>query len=187
MQVRRPPSGINTLAVTLSNRSKKNPEHKQTIDDTIAIAVDMIALFRREKSWFSWKYSVLTSWKVMVEVNAARAINRKNIADHISGIVISLNTNGRVSNMSVGPWVGSKPSTLKTAGKIIIPDNTATKKVSIEDDHAVVERFVPSLKYEEQVIKHPKPIDSEKNAWPIALTTVFTVKAFEKSGLKKNS
>ena len=89
--------------------------------------------------------------------------------------------------MRVGPCVGSNPSTLNTAGKIIIPDNAATIKVSIDDDHAVVERFVPFLKYDENVIKQPKPIESEKNAWPMAAIMVFIVKAFEKSGLKKNS
>ena len=66
--------------------------------------------------------------------------------------------------MRVGPCVGSKPSTLNTAGKITIPDNTATKKVSIDDDHAVVDRFVPFLKYDEKVIRQPKPIESEKKA-----------------------
>ena len=66
--------------------------------------------------------------------------------------------------MRVGPCVGSKPSTLNTAGKIIIPESTATIKVSIDDDHAVVERFVPFLKYDENVIRQPKPIESEKNA-----------------------
>ena len=130
---------------------------------------------------------MITSWNVIVEVNAAKAISRKNIADHNCGAAIPRNTNGSVSKISVGPCVGSKPSTLNTAGKITIPDNTATKKVSIDDDHAVVERLVPFLKYDENVIKHPKPIDNEKKAWPMALTTVLTVKAFEKSGLKKNS
>jgi hypothetical protein len=98
-----------------------------------------------------------------------------------------LNTNGNVSNKRVGPCVGSNPRTLNTAGKIIIPDNTATIKVSIDEDHAVVERFVPFLKYDENVIRQPKPIDSEKKALPIAAITVFRVNAFEKSGLKKNS
>ena len=82
----------------------------------------------------------------MVDVNAAKAMRRKNIADHNCDAAISLKINGRVSKMSVGPSVGFKPSTLNTAGKIIIPDNTATRKVSIDDDHAVVERFVPFLK-----------------------------------------
>ena len=101
---------------------------------------------------------------MIVEVNAAKAIKRKNIADHSCGAAISLKTNGSVSNIKVGPCVGSKPSTLNTAGKIIIPDNTATRKVSIDDDHAVVERLVPFLKYDEKVIIQPKPIDNEKNA-----------------------
>ena len=100
----------------------------------------------------------------MVEVRAANAISRKKRADQNSGIDISLNTKGSVSNMRVGPCVGSKPFTLNTAGKIIIPDKIATIKVSIDDDHAVVERFVPFLKYEEKVIRQPKPIESEKNA-----------------------
>ena len=82
----------------------------------------------------------------MVEVSAAKAISRKNIADHNCGIAISLNTNGRVSNIRVGPCVGSSPSTLNTAGKMIIPESTATRNVSIDDDHAVVARFVPFLK-----------------------------------------
>ena len=106
----------------------------------------------------------MTSWNVMVEVNAANAIRRKNIADHSSGIDISLKTNGSVSKIRVGPCVGSNPCTLNTAGKIIIPDNTATIKVSIDEDHAVVERFVPFLKYDEKVIRQPKPIESEKKA-----------------------
>ena len=123
----------------------------------------------------------------MVEVIAARAISKKKRADQSCGAAISLKTNGKVSNIKVGPCVGSKPLTLNTAGKIIRPESTATRKVSIDDDHAVVERFVPFLKYDENVIKQPKPIESEKNAWPMAAIMVFIVKAFEKSGLKKNS
>ena len=100
----------------------------------------------------------------MVEVKAANAISKKNIADQNSGIAIFLNTNGSVSKISVGPCVGSNPSTLKTAGNITIPDNIATRNVSIDDDQAVVDRFVPFLKYDEKVIKQPNPIESEKNA-----------------------
>ena len=146
MQVSRPPSGISTFAVARSKRSKMSPAERQSIDDAIEIAVATVAALRREWLWCFWKYSVSTSWKVIVEVRAANAISRKNIADHNSGIGISWNTNGSVSNISVGPCVGCKPSTLNTAGKIIIPESIATKKVSIDDDHAVVARFVPLLK-----------------------------------------
>ena len=144
--VRSPPSGIRTLAETLSKISKRVPDQRHKIDATIAIKVDNLALCLREMLCCSWKYSVITSWNVIVEVSAAIAISRKKIADHNSGIDISLKTNGKVSNISVGPCVGFKPSTLNTAGKIIIPDKIATKKVIIDADQAVVERFVPRLK-----------------------------------------
>ena len=96
-QVSRPPSGISTSAVIISKKSKILPDHKHNVDATTATRVEILALFMREILWCSWKYSVITSWKVIVEVSAANPINKKKTADHNSGIDISLKTNGKVS------------------------------------------------------------------------------------------
>jgi hypothetical protein len=85
----------------------------------------------------------------MVEVRAAIDMSRKKSADHSCGIGISAKINGRVSKISVGPCVGSNPSTLNTAGNITIPESMATISVIPPTDTAVEVRFVPFLKYDE--------------------------------------
>ena len=119
----------------------------------LVFVLSLVACNAVEKTgvWESATYLKDTSFgdgakTLIVEVKAAKAINKKNTADQNSGIAISLKMKGSVSKISVGPCVGSNPLTLNTAGKITIPDSTATKKVINDADHAVVERFVPFLK-----------------------------------------
>ena len=145
IEVSSPPTGIRTSAVITSKASKNQLHLRQTTDSTIVAREVMRAALRRATLWFSCRYCVSTSWKEIVEVSAARTTSRKNIDDQSAAAGISAKINGIVSKSRVGPAVGSRPSTLNTAGKITIPESIATKKVIRLTEKEVFVRFVPSL------------------------------------------
>ena len=67
----------------------------------------------------------MTSCSEMVDVSAATTSSRKKTDDHTMLSGMPLKMPGSVMNTSEGPDDGSMPA-LKTAGKIMMPANTAT-------------------------------------------------------------
>ena len=128
--------------------SLKTPKLKAHISPpAIAIAEERIVLFFRDIFFSSQKKLIEISLMETVEVIEAMKRRRKKRVDHTIPPGSFINMWGSTSNTSVGPASGESLKE-KTAGKIIIPANTATEESRIADMRAVRPRHVLSLKYE---------------------------------------
>ena len=124
----------------------------------------------RSRSHFSMVKVMRFSKTAMMVESAAKLMNTKNSVPHSCPKGIWLNTLGRVTNTSEGPWSGATAKA-KQAGKMMRPARmaTAVSRPQMRRASPVSEFCLP--------IRLPKtsmaemPSDSVKNAWPMAAYT----------------
>ncbi len=154
---------------TVTPASTLKPRAQGRLSTVTRMAVRLTAS-RRERSHFSMVKVMRFSNTAMMVDRAAKLINTKNSVPHSCPSGIWLNTLGKVTNTSDGPWSGATAKA-KQAGKIMRPARMATSVSSPQMRRAspVSEFCLPMRLPNTSMAEMPR--DRVKNAWPMAAYT----------------